>query len=634
MTNFYFTDRQFNHIKTISTKDTPIFFEMTSDLQSIDNAARSFSGNLIFKDEDFELAKRMTQLGNYILFKDYQGESVFVEINTREEDPVGNSIQVDGEGVGMDLLNEIVPPYVPDKAYPIKDYIERFTKDSGFEIGINEVSSMSRRLNGWESTETSLARIIKVANNFDVELSFSFELSGTEIIKRYIDIRRKRGKDENVTLYVNKEIEKIIIKEDSLELATAIEGVGGSEGDSETKINLKGYKWTDPDKRFELGADGVLRDTKSVQIWSRLLKSGKKSHIQRYREYETTNKATLLNNVLRDLKKFSERAINYKVEIVSFPDRVGIGDTINLVDEQRELYLSSRVLEINYDYVFGKADVVLGDYLIKEGSISQSLQDLANSLKVKVDGIQNGIDLKAEFIKSDVPPEKTWNVIWIDTSDQYHPSKIWSGEDQGWVVFNDTKKGVEDANRYSDEVVEEKIVAIDGKIEETSQTIIRDTTDKMEKVETNLKNYVTSSVTQTEDSFRVVMGEEVRAVRRDYARKLYANMQAIESLETNWKQVTNLKFILDKVIDHSNISIYETHEYKRFSEHFAKLRDFFTVTIHEDNKFPLIDERNTGMFASVPAEEHFNLIEDFKTYCNDLSKIVYDDKDYKIIKWW
>ncbi|WP_311832095.1 phage tail protein [Enterococcus asini] len=309
-----------------------------------------------------------------------------MEINN---DPLAGECVFLAEDAGVDLINELVGPYTADKAYPIASYISRFTADSGFKIGVNEISNLNRKLE-WESEEsTALARILSVATQFDnAELEFRFEVNGLEVVERYIDIFKKRGKDERVTLYVDKDINRITTSGNIYDLGTSLVGIGGTPEGQDNPINLKGYKYTDPDGRYVLGSDGIMRDTVAVQKWSRLLSNDnqapKSSHIQRRKTYETTDQKTLCDDVLRDLKKMAEVELNYEAEIVSMPYGVKIGDTIYLVDEQGELYLSARVLELVRCYSEDRYLATLGNYLIKDSGVDVNLQEIADKLKDQI----------------------------------------------------------------------------------------------------------------------------------------------------------------------------------------------------------------------------------------------------------
>ncbi|MDK9899768.1 phage tail spike protein, partial [Klebsiella pneumoniae] len=254
-------------------------------------------------------------------------------------------------------------------------------------IGINEISNLSRTLK-WESeSQTILARLLSLATQFDnAELSFSFEITGTQVVKRYVDVHKKRGADKRITLYMDKDINNIVTKANIYDLCTAIVATGGTPEGKNEPINLKGYNYKDPNGRFLLNkTTGVMQDMESVKIWSRLLSNNNPNpnagHIQRVKTYETTDQKTLCDNVIRELEKASQPAINYETDIANLPDNVKIGDTIYLVDENEKLFLSARVLELTRCYSTNEYKATLGDYLIQDGGVSQSLKELADQLK-------------------------------------------------------------------------------------------------------------------------------------------------------------------------------------------------------------------------------------------------------------
>lgn len=385
--DFYFADRQFQLKEIVSSDNsTEVVIADEEDKLSVENGNRTLTGTLYFSPSQTKSIKEFAKIGNYILFHDMNSKDIWMTIVETIHNPKECSHFFVAEDAGIDLLNELVGPYKADKAYSIAYYIEKFMYDSGFEIGFNEIPALTRKLE-WESEDsTALARLISVANQFDnAEIDFSFKVDGTKVIRKYINIYKKRGKDNRQTLYVNVDVDNIIVKSDIYDLGTSIYATGGTPEGKNEPINLKGYKYTDQEGRFVLGSDGVMRDTESVQLWSRLLSTSnpnpKSSHIQRLKRYETTDKKTLCDSVIRELKKISQPAINYEVELINLPDGVNIGDTIYLVDENEEVYLSARILELIHQYSTFSYSATLGDYLIQSGGTSQGLIDLAYELK-------------------------------------------------------------------------------------------------------------------------------------------------------------------------------------------------------------------------------------------------------------
>lgn len=386
--DFYFTDRKFNLLGIASTSsDAPISIFNDQDILSISAASRTFEGTLIFSAKERDQVKSMANYGNYILYKDENGQSIFMTIMEIEHDPKEGEHFIRAEDAGMDLINGLVDAYSATKAMTFAEYFKLFAGDTGFEIGINEISNLSRTLK-WESeSQTILARLLSLATQFDnAELSFSFEITGTQVVKRYVDVHKKRGADKRITLYMDKDINNIVTKANIYDLCTAIVATGGTPEGKNEPINLKGYNYKDPNGRFLLNkTTGVMQDMESVKIWSRLLSNNNPNpnagHIQRVKTYETTDQKTLCDNVIRELEKASQPAINYETDIANLPDNVKIGDTIYLVDENEKLFLSARVLELTRCYSTNEYKATLGEYLIQDGGISQSLKELADQLK-------------------------------------------------------------------------------------------------------------------------------------------------------------------------------------------------------------------------------------------------------------
>ncbi|WP_335140346.1 phage tail spike protein, partial [Lacticaseibacillus paracasei] len=112
-----------------------------------------------------------------------------------------------------------------------------------FVIGYNEIPDLTRTLK-WDSDDSSiLTRILSVATQFGVELSFRFEVRGLSVIGKYIDIRKHIGGNKDIYLRVDTDLNKIVTTSDIADLCTAIAGTGGTPEGSNDPITLKGYHW-------------------------------------------------------------------------------------------------------------------------------------------------------------------------------------------------------------------------------------------------------------------------------------------------------------------------------------------------------------------------------------------------------
>lgn len=368
----YFSDRKLNIIGQAST-GLPKGLTIVDDLreEDVETGVATFECVIGFDDSTRSLVERCATPGNYILRCD-GGENEFYTITETEIDTKSKEVTVYAEDAGLDLLNEIVVEYEADKAYPISHYIEKFAYDSGFEIGTNEVASLTRKLS-WDGESTITERIASIATQFDgAEVSYSFEVKGMQVIKKFINIHKKRGKDIGVTLRLNNDIDRIITTKSILNLATALLCTGGTPEGGSNPINLSGYTYDDGD----FFTDGRwLKSRKALEAWNRYTLGN--GWIVRPFEYDTTDQKTLCTKAIAELKKAREMEVNYEVEISKLPDNARIGDRVNIVDDLGGLYVSARILKLKSSVVNQDHTATIGEYLIKDSGISQKVADLA-----------------------------------------------------------------------------------------------------------------------------------------------------------------------------------------------------------------------------------------------------------------
>ncbi|RND93175.1 phage tail protein [Lacticaseibacillus paracasei] len=395
MKDFYFVDRSSWHLLGIATAGGggKIHIVDDTDDQLISAGARTYSGTILFTPELSSKVQTMAARGNYILYMDERNKAVFMTIMESSHDPLAGEETFTAEDAGIDLINETVGPYKAQQAMGIADYISLFTNDSGFEIGLNEIPNLKRTLEWTGESDTTLNRILSVATQFDnAELDFSFDVSGTTVVRRLINIHKRIGADRNITLYVDKDINKIVTSGSIYDLYTAVTPTGGTpeSKDGETTdqqpITLEGYQWTDPDGRYVLTKEGVLLDPVANQTWSRLLAKGgapsvNAAYINRVVTYTATSQATLLQSALSDLKTHNHEAVNYETDIAVLPQNINIGDTIHLADEDEHLYLSARLLELKSSYSMDTHTATLGDYLIEHDQVAAQYRQLAEQIK-------------------------------------------------------------------------------------------------------------------------------------------------------------------------------------------------------------------------------------------------------------
>lgn len=371
----YFADRHMNVLGQAST-ELPKGLYISDDLKTeeVEAGVATLEFTLNYTASTRNDAKQYGSVGNYILRKNGD-EQEFYTIITSEENIFKQEVEIYAEDAGMDLLNETVGEYKADKAYPASYYVEKFSDDSGFEIGINEVSNYNRKLS-WEGETTASERILSVATQFDAEVSYTFEIDRLKIKHKYINLHKKRGVDQGRELRINREVKNIIVKSSVEDLATALSVTGGYPEDSETPINLKGYKYDDGDIYL---SGSTIYSRSAVAKWSRYLseKGNGTGHIVQTYTYDTLSQSELCNRAVSKLKKIYDAAVSYEVELAYLPDGIKIGDTVNIVDDAGELYLSARIMKLESSIYNDEYTATLGEYKLKSSGISEKMESLA-----------------------------------------------------------------------------------------------------------------------------------------------------------------------------------------------------------------------------------------------------------------
>lgn len=374
----YFADRAMNILGAASTK-LPKGPLITDDkkTEEISEGVAIFECELNYQENSAE-SKKLAAAGNYIL-KQIQGtnEAEVYTIIDSTIDQINKTISIYAEDAGLDLLNEVVGKYEADKAYNIAHYINKFSYDSGFEIGINEISNLTRKLS-WDGEETATKRLLSVATQFDnAEIGFSFEVENMSVTKKYINIYKKRGDESNATLTVGKEVSGFRITSSIADLATAYYCTGATPEGADDPITLNGYKYDDGD----FYTDGAyVKSREALKKWSRYqIKTEKGTdvgHIVKRYSYETSSQSELCNRAVASLKKICDVATTYEVEFLYLPDSLKIGDTVSIVDVDDNEYLTARLLKLEVSETDDTIEAELGDYTKQESGISDKVMEL------------------------------------------------------------------------------------------------------------------------------------------------------------------------------------------------------------------------------------------------------------------
>lgn len=363
----YFADRYLNILGKAST-GLPRGYRIINDVKTedVDSGVATFEFDLKYNKDTLSEARNMAYPGNYLM-RSYDDADEFYTIIDTEEDTSNNTIYVYAEDAGLDLLNDVYGEYTADKAYPISYYVEKYSKDSGFEIHINEIPNLTRTLS-WDTDSTASERLLSIASSFGAEIGYSFEIEGLELKHRYINIYKQRGKDSGISLRLNREIDKIVLKRSIANLATGYKVLGGTPEGSDKPISLNGYTYDDGN--FYV-AGTYLFCREANKIWSRRYaeEGVNAGYICKMFNGTSTSQKTLCSQAIASLKKASQMEENYEVTLKKVPDGLQIGDTVYVIDNDGEMYLESRALKIEVRASERQYTVTLGEYLMRTSGI-------------------------------------------------------------------------------------------------------------------------------------------------------------------------------------------------------------------------------------------------------------------------
>lgn len=338
----YFTDRRMNVLGKASTSLPQGSVLMDDTTTDEIGAAKTLEFTVTYGKER-ALVENMTLPGNYLL-KNSDDEKGFYTIIDSDIDTNSGAVSVYAEDGGLDLLNETATAYENTKSHPIAYYINKFAFDSGWVIGINEISDRSRALS-WDGESSVTERLMSVATQFDAEIEFSFEIERMKVVKKLINIYKRRGADNGVELHLGREIKRIITKRSISELATALKVTGGTPDGADAPITLSGYKYDDGDIYLE---GTYLKSRSAVKKWSRYNseEGDYTGHIMKTYTYDTTSKAELCNRAVKELRRISKIDITHEVEFISIPPGIRCGDIVKIIDAEADIRFAARVTKL------------------------------------------------------------------------------------------------------------------------------------------------------------------------------------------------------------------------------------------------------------------------------------------------
>lgn len=393
----YFLDKSLTVIGTASTTLTgTLIVSSDTKTEDVDKGSSTLECDILFDPDDRLYAEELVAVGNTVMRYDPADISRENDPDAKAEQIVSSRRTIDGfhdvftitetdvdvrnstinfyaEDGGLSLLNDLAEPY-SGNTKPYSYYVNQALTRTKFKlrdsVATKDLKSLSVE---FKETENVLIRLQEIASTFEYEFSFGFDILGMEVVDQWVEFTKERGVDTKKVLATDREINNIQIKKSINNLATALYPTG-TDG-----LNLVGYKYDDGEDFFV--ADQYLMSRKALAKWQR----GDSGHIYRTFSYETNDQKQLLEEALKELKKRVEPEVEYTIDLAYLPSGVHVGDRINIVDDDGELYLSGRVLKLVTSIVNDKKTVTFGEWRVKTSGISEKVKELAEKFKTIAD---------------------------------------------------------------------------------------------------------------------------------------------------------------------------------------------------------------------------------------------------------
>lgn len=324
-------------------------------------------------DKTHESIKNVS-IGCYLFVVDGDLTRCF-EITRIEEDH--NTKTITAEDAGLDLLGETVLPFKSEESQSLAYYVSKFIFDSGWELGVNEVSDLKRKLE-FEQYDTTTKRLRDLAKRFDAEIIYSVEMLHDKPYRKLINFYKKYNSNKIIRLEYGKNIKNIKKTSNIENLATALRVVG-AEG-----LTLEGYEYHND--RFKLGSDGTIYDTVENERWKRNNASSGGYIVANY-ESTAKTKERLLEEGIKQLKKRAYPEVNYDIDLDLLNSNIFIGQLAEMIDSEfmPPIAFSARIVSIKRSFSDKKiGSVRISNVESSEVLMNEKLQRLSQLVKERV----------------------------------------------------------------------------------------------------------------------------------------------------------------------------------------------------------------------------------------------------------
>lgn len=234
-------DNQLNKVAYIDNeKQSTLNFFNDKWTRSLESGTSVFEFSVFKKsvkgNSKLELAYKYLNERSFVSFKHKKRSYLFNIMKIEENE---HTIRCYCENLSLELLLEYRNAYKAPKPMTFKEYFDDWglAQYAKLTLGINEVSDQKKTLE-WEGQETTLARLLSLARNFDAEIEFDTRLKPNSQLDKFIlNVYKAHGgknqgvgrKRSDIVLKYGKNITGIKRSVDKTQVYNAIHPVGRKE---------------------------------------------------------------------------------------------------------------------------------------------------------------------------------------------------------------------------------------------------------------------------------------------------------------------------------------------------------------------------------------------------------------------
>lgn len=233
----------------------------------------------------------------------------------------------------------------------------------------------------------------KMVEAFGGEFKYRVEVSGNQIVGRFVDFLARRGENTGRRFEYSRDVTSIKREVDITDLKTALYGFGKMEEvpGGRQRLRFSDVEWSvadgDPVDK-PLGQEYVV-DPVALARFGR--DGGSRNRFGFFEDSEEVEPENLLRKTWEALQQVNEPRVTYEMEVMDLAEITGVeahkvrlGDTVVVIDKEfnPELRVSARVIEYRRNLIeFDKNEVILGNFVRFITDDGKTLREIRNTIE-------------------------------------------------------------------------------------------------------------------------------------------------------------------------------------------------------------------------------------------------------------